>query len=95
MTTAASRRVDAALVLMVLIWGVNYSLMKRTFAEIPPQPFNALRMAIAAVLFLATLGGTALAVRAGRHQQKAIASLNNLAGVNIIVTRRCCAGRAN
>lgn len=64
MTTTHPRRVDAALVLMVLIWGVNYSLMKRTFAELPPQPFNALRMLVSTSVFLAAIG---LARRAARR----------------------------
>ena len=65
MTTAASRRVDAALVLMVLIWGVNYSLMKRTFAEIPPQPFNALRMVVSTTVFLTAIAWARRAARRG------------------------------
>jgi drug/metabolite transporter (DMT)-like permease len=47
-----SWRVDALLVLMVLIWGINYSVIKRAFEEIPPQPFNALRLIIASTVFL-------------------------------------------
>src|SRR6476659_1651959 len=39
------RRIDALLVLMVLIWGANYSLIKHAFQEIPPQPFIAIRVA--------------------------------------------------
>ena len=46
------RRFDALLVLMVLIWGVNYSVLKRAFPEIPPQPFNALRLVLASRVFL-------------------------------------------
>lgn len=48
-------RIDALLVLMVVIWGANYSVIKRCFDEIPPQPFNALRLAIASALFLAAI----------------------------------------
>jgi drug/metabolite transporter (DMT)-like permease len=44
-------RVDLALICMVLIWGTNYSVMKLAFEEIPQQPFNALRMALASVVF--------------------------------------------
>ena len=44
MTGRPSWGIDALLVLMVVIWGANYSVIKRAFAEIPPQPFNALRM---------------------------------------------------
>ena len=48
-------RVDALLVLMVLIWGANFSVIKRSFEEIPPQPFNALRLVIASAVFLAAI----------------------------------------
>src|SRR5262245_34678881 len=46
---------DGLLVLMVLIWGVNYSVLKRAFAEIPPQPFNALRLTLASAVFLTAI----------------------------------------
>ena len=46
-------RIDALLVLMVVIWGVNYSVIKRAFDEIPPQPFNALRLILASAVFYA------------------------------------------
>jgi len=48
-------RVDAALVLMVAIWGANYSVLKLAFQEIPQQPFNALRMVIASIVFAAAI----------------------------------------
>ena len=47
--------IDALLVLMVVIWGVNYSVIKRAFDEIPPQPFNAVRIAFASAVFLAAI----------------------------------------
>ena len=40
---------------MVLIWGANYSVIKRAFEEIPPQVFNAIRMALASCVFLITI----------------------------------------
>jgi drug/metabolite transporter (DMT)-like permease len=40
-----------ALILMVGIWGANFSVLKFAFQEMPPQPFNALRMALAALVF--------------------------------------------
>ncbi|HXT69749.1 MAG TPA: DMT family transporter [Vicinamibacterales bacterium] len=49
------RRIDALLVLMVVIWGVNYSIIKSAFAEIPPQPFNAMRLMIASAVFLVAI----------------------------------------
>jgi len=54
-------RIDALLVLMVVIWGANYSVIKRCFSEIPPLPFNALRLTIASVLFL-------IAIRVARRR---------------------------
>ncbi len=44
-------RVDLALVGMVGIWGANYSVLKLAFQEIPQQPFNALRMVLASIVF--------------------------------------------
>jgi drug/metabolite transporter (DMT)-like permease len=48
---------------MVLIWGTNYSVVKAALREIPPAPFNALRVAIASLLFLAAIA--ARRVRSG------------------------------
>ena len=61
MSRKASWQIDALLVLMVLIWGVNYSVIKRAFAEIPPQPFNALRLMLASSIFL-------IAIRVARNK---------------------------
>ena len=46
---------DALLLLMVLIWGANYSVVKSAIREIPPQAFNVLRMGVASAVFLAAL----------------------------------------
>ena len=48
--------IDALLGLMVLIWAANYSVIKHVFAEVPPQPFNALRLTIASLIFLSVIG---------------------------------------
>ncbi|MCC7007902.1 MAG: DMT family transporter [Acidobacteria bacterium] len=45
----------ALLVLMVVIWGVNYSVLKRAFLEIPPPVFATLRLAIASSVYLAMI----------------------------------------
>jgi drug/metabolite transporter (DMT)-like permease len=58
---AARGSVDLLLILMVLIWGVNYSVIKRAFTEIPPQPFNAIRIVLASGLFF-------LAIREARRR---------------------------
>ena len=49
------RRTDALLILMVLIWGTNFSVIKQAFTEIPPQPFNAMRLVLASAVFLAAI----------------------------------------
>lgn len=40
---------------MVLIWGTNFSVIKRAFEEVPPQAFNALRLVIASAVFLVAI----------------------------------------
>jgi len=57
------RRIDALLVLMVLIWGANFSVIKHAFTEIPPQPFNALRLILASTVFL-------IAIRVARRRAR-------------------------
>jgi drug/metabolite transporter (DMT)-like permease len=46
---------DGLMLLMVLIWGSNFSLVKTALVEIPPQSFNALRLLVASALFLAAI----------------------------------------
>lgn len=46
---------DLLLLLMSLIWGSNYTIIKSAFDEMPPQPFNALRMIVASVVFLVAI----------------------------------------
>jgi len=43
------------LLLMVVIWGANYSLIKVVLRELPPPVFNALRLSIASIVFVAVL----------------------------------------
>ena len=50
-----SSLIDLLLLLMVLIWGANYSIVKHAFSEIHPQAFNALRMLIASVVFVSVI----------------------------------------
>jgi drug/metabolite transporter (DMT)-like permease len=45
-------RLDFLLLLMTVIWGTNYSIVKHAFREIDPQAFNAGRMTIASAVFL-------------------------------------------
>jgi drug/metabolite transporter (DMT)-like permease len=45
--------IDVLLLLMTIIWGTNYSIVKHAFGEVDPQAFNAGRMIIASVVFVA------------------------------------------
>ena len=40
---------------MVVIWAANYSIVKPILDDMPPQPFNALRLMIASAVFLALI----------------------------------------
>jgi drug/metabolite transporter (DMT)-like permease len=46
-------RLDWLLLLMTLIWGTNYALIKSAFREIDPQAFNALRLVLASTVMVA------------------------------------------
>jgi drug/metabolite transporter (DMT)-like permease len=46
---------DAFLVLTVVIWGTNYSVIKHAFEEVPAQAFNAVRLAIASSTFFVVI----------------------------------------
>jgi drug/metabolite transporter (DMT)-like permease len=48
---------DALLLLMTLIWGTNFSIIKSAFTEIDPQAFNAVRMITASAVFLVIIAG--------------------------------------
>ena len=65
MTLKRHGAIDLLLMTMVLIWSVNYSVIKRAFDEIPPQPFNAVRMLIATAVFMAAMWIAASAARRG------------------------------
>lgn len=43
-------RLDAFLLLMAIIWGTNYAIVKSAFDEIDPQAFNALRLLLASIV---------------------------------------------
>ncbi len=43
---------DALLLLMTVIWGTNYALIKTAFRELDPQAFNALRLVLASTVMV-------------------------------------------
>jgi drug/metabolite transporter (DMT)-like permease len=48
-------RLDGWLLLMTFFWGSNFSVIKAALRELPGPAFNAVRLAIASVLFLAVI----------------------------------------
>jgi drug/metabolite transporter (DMT)-like permease len=46
-------RLDWLLLLMTVIWGTNYALVKSAFDELPPQAFNILRLILASGVMVA------------------------------------------
>jgi len=42
------RSAEIGLLLVVLIWGLNFSVVKHALAEVPPMAFNAARFPLAA-----------------------------------------------
>lgn len=49
---------DALLLLMILIWGSNFSLVKVALRDFPEIPFNAMRMVVSTAVFLAAIRWT-------------------------------------
>jgi drug/metabolite transporter (DMT)-like permease len=45
---------DGALLVMALIWGTNYAIVKSSFQQIDPQAFNALRLILASSVLVFT-----------------------------------------
>jgi drug/metabolite transporter (DMT)-like permease len=72
MAEAPRHGIDALLVAMVLIWGANFSVLKRAFAEIPPQSFNSIRILVASAVFLAAIGAAARAQAGGRRVSRVL-----------------------
>jgi drug/metabolite transporter (DMT)-like permease len=68
---------DGLLVVMVLIWGLNYIVLKAALREISPLAFNAIRFAIAA-------SALALIVLAARRARPLPADLKRMAVLGLL-----------
>ena len=71
----------AALLLMVLIWGVNFPIAKAALSELSPLAFNALRFPLAALVVLFALrrrGGFLWPARGHRLRVFALGMLGNV-----------------
>ena len=49
---------DGLLLLMILIWGSNFSIVKVALRDFPEGPFNAMRLVTATIVFLVVIFGT-------------------------------------
>lgn len=77
----AARAAEAGLLVMVVIWAVNFSFIKVALAEIPPFGFNALRFPLAALLLAVVLwsaGRLRLPERADRGRVLALGVIGNV-----------------
>jgi drug/metabolite transporter (DMT)-like permease len=72
-------RIDGLLLLMTVIWGGNFAVVKVAMREIPEYGFGALRLLLASVLFLVVIarrgGLAASAARVSAHDWRRIALL--------------------
>ncbi|HEX2168351.1 MAG TPA: DMT family transporter [Longimicrobiales bacterium] len=71
----------AALLLMVLIWGINFPVAKDALSELSPLAFNALRFPLAALVVLAALrrrGGFLWPARGDRLRVFGLGVLGNV-----------------
>jgi drug/metabolite transporter (DMT)-like permease len=49
---------DGLLLLMILIWGSNFSIVKVALNDFPEGPFNAMRLLVATIVYLTVIFGT-------------------------------------
>lgn len=78
----AARQAEAGLLVLVLLWALNFSVIKIGLAAIPPFGFNALRFPLAALLLGAVLlatGRLAIPARKDMARILALGIIGNLA----------------
>jgi drug/metabolite transporter (DMT)-like permease len=68
-------RIDAALLLMAVFWGSNFTVVKIAVRDIPELPFNALRLLLASAAFLVTLAMRRDIPRLSRAEWRRIVAL--------------------
>src|SRR5215204_5973393 len=51
---------DALLLLMILIWGANFSIVKVALTDFPEIAFNAMRLAVAMTVYMSVILSTRL-----------------------------------
>lgn len=78
------RLVDALLLLMTIIWGTNFPIVKTAFRELNPQAFNAMRMLVASAAFLLVI---AVARPIARRRRDRVSRPDDLLSVFYTPTR--------
>jgi drug/metabolite transporter (DMT)-like permease len=72
------RWIDALLLLMALIWGSNFAIIKTAFKELEPQSFNAMRMIVASAAFLAVMAAGRACARRSPADDTATGSIASI-----------------
>ncbi len=73
--------IDVLLLLMTLIWGTNYVIVKHAFTEMDPQAFNALRMIVASATFAAVMAWVRWRAGSRRERPAANAGTGSIASI--------------
>jgi drug/metabolite transporter (DMT)-like permease len=77
----STTRARVVLLLMVVIWGLNFPIAKAALAEVPPLAFNALRFPLAALTVMLALrmrGGNVWPARGDRLRVLGLGILGNV-----------------
>ena len=81
--------IDLALLLMTVIWGSNFTVVKLATRHIPELPFNSIRLLVAAVAFL---GASAIAEGLPRLTRREWVRIVALAVVGHVIYQLCFVG---
>ena len=98
--TGSTRGTEAGLILLAVIWGVNFPLIKIALEVVPPLAFNALRFPMAAVALLLLLRSLGIRSKMERSDVLSILALGVLGHVGyqllfILGVARTTAGNAS
>jgi drug/metabolite transporter (DMT)-like permease len=80
---------DGLLLLMVLIWGANFSIVKVALRDFPEGPFNATRLAVAMVVYLGVIFATPARARLATLRRRDWIELAFLGSVGTFLYQFC------
>ena len=93
-SSVSPSRIDVLLLLMVIIWGTNYSVIKFAFRDMDPQAFNAVRMTLGSLVFLAVIIGLRRMPLSRREQAGGADSISSVFHTTAPLTTRDWIGLA-